>query len=56
MLEKMFNVFIFIFIMFSLLFLKIIFFRKMKYAMQNEINVTYLCIIFFIIKIKECDA
>jgi len=24
--------------------------------MQNEINVTYLCIMFFIIKIKECDA
>jgi len=46
------NIF-FISIMFLLLFLKIIF-RKRKYEMQNETNVIYLCIMFFvIIKIKN---
>jgi len=43
MLEKMFNVFC-ISIMFLLLFSQNHFFRKRKYAMQNEINVIYLCI------------
>ena len=40
------------FIMFLLLFLKIIFLRKGKYAMQNEINVIYLCIMFFLLLSK----